>query len=399
MKSAWLYKYETQSHHHPSRKDNKDFAFASKESNHPELNQNFAMETQLSPFRLTRDSTFKHEIDKLESSFSPDFQRREEKSRAINKLLTSGNRLPDSAHERSRGSSPSKISDDGQTKNRTKRKKIKKSKQQTHEMKNQKPNIFIDTSTEHDNSQQRPMTASAIPTIAFSPPMLKASMGIDQRLANAMAVGVAALKGAQHPLLEMSPVSSKGRKSPPRERMSPVDQAHNAAKHAHPLARSLAVLPKAQPDFSPFMDRPKTASALTAGTLSPLTCTQGQGLGLNGPISNVGRNVKELQSPHSQGSVDAEHVDSAERVWNSMVGSLREVGAKIKYKDLAAMSDLHGRDAPPDLVAVVSYVSVLLGLAPNWQAAKRSLFKELVPLQKFLQEVALDSLEMFLFVA
>lgn len=76
----------------------------------------------------------------------------------------------------------------------------------------------------------------------------------------------------------------------------------------------------------------------------------------------------------------------AELVWNGFLSDLRSRGKDIHYKDLVALSDI--RDPPFVLVPLVSYINILLGLAPTWQAAKRNLFKELIPLQKFLQEVA-----------
>jgi hypothetical protein len=78
-------------------------------------------------------------------------------------------------------------------------------------------------------------------------------------------------------------------------------------------------------------------------------------------------------------------VKDAEALWESMILELRGSGMDMMYKDLVELSSL--KEAPDAVVAVVGYVNLLLGLQPSWQAAKRSLFKELLPLQTFFREV------------
>lgn len=71
--------------------------------------------------------------------------------------------------------------------------------------------------------------------------------------------------------------------------------------------------------------------------------------------------------------------------WVEAIKYLRYTAQELSYKDLTELTAL--REPPEPLMNLIAYICILLGLHPTWQAAKRSLFKELHPLQNFLREV------------
>jgi hypothetical protein len=89
---------------------------------------------------------------------------------------------------------------------------------------------------------------------------------------------------------------------------------------------------------------------------------------------------KEILSNHSNSLVR-----TAAGVWDSLIENLAAAADAIMYRDLVEVSNM--REPPATVETVIGYLCVLLGLTPTWAIARRSLFKELVPLQKFLREV------------
>jgi len=78
-------------------------------------------------------------------------------------------------------------------------------------------------------------------------------------------------------------------------------------------------------------------------------------------------------------------IQMAMHVWDKLLLELRDSGIKIKYRDLIELAAL--REPTENVVMLMGYISVLLGLKPTWQAARASLFKELSPMQMYLKEV------------
>lgn len=82
-----------------------------------------------------------------------------------------------------------------------------------------------------------------------------------------------------------------------------------------------------------------------------------------------------------------ELVEQVRGVWGDMVKNLREIAASLLYKDMNEIVTLI--DPPPIVESLVGYVGILMGSSPNWIAMKRTIFKELIPVQKFIQDVSL----------
>ena len=78
-------------------------------------------------------------------------------------------------------------------------------------------------------------------------------------------------------------------------------------------------------------------------------------------------------------------VRSAEKLWKRMVVELKCEAMRIHYVDLVEIAKLQAPSAV--IVNIIGYLCILLGVQPTWEAAKRYLFKECVPLLKFLHEV------------
>lgn len=163
-------------------------------------------------------------------------------------------------------------------------------------------------------------------------------------------------------------VSAKARlgsASHSNEQFSTLDQN---AQLAADLSKSMATLPQFIKEIQEadhlYRVRPKTMSAIFP---EASTVKSSYNARLR-PSNNITRGV--------------------EAVWNSLVAAMRERAMEILYKDLVKISDL--RAAPRPVVLVVGYVAILLGISPQWIAMKRAIFKELVPLQNFLNEVCIS---------
>jgi hypothetical protein len=93
----------------------------------------------------------------------------------------------------------------------------------------------------------------------------------------------------------------------------------------------------------------------------------------------------------SNNSSAATSPDGSERWRESQVKYMKTVRAlhsaagDISYKDLTDVACL--REPPVFAEALVAYIGTLLGLAPNWAAAKRSLFHDCFSLMVFLEQV------------
>lgn len=84
-------------------------------------------------------------------------------------------------------------------------------------------------------------------------------------------------------------------------------------------------------------------------------------------------------------TISMDLVLEAEQLWTTIFGELREAGADIQYAELVELASM---SHPHILVeSVVIYLCLLLGIKPDWETAKRSLFKQVFPLLKFIREV------------
>jgi hypothetical protein len=81
----------------------------------------------------------------------------------------------------------------------------------------------------------------------------------------------------------------------------------------------------------------------------------------------------------------SEAVRDAETIWDRLISRLRSRGAKITYHDLLDISNM--KTIPEQMLPVLGYVCILLGLSPAAKLMKRTIFKELIPLHLFLREI------------
>ena len=80
-------------------------------------------------------------------------------------------------------------------------------------------------------------------------------------------------------------------------------------------------------------------------------------------------------------------VRSAEKLWKRMVVDLKCEAMRIHYVDLVEIARIQ---TPCDIIKhIIGYICLLLGISPTWESAKRYLFKECIPLLKFLHEVCI----------
>lgn len=79
-----------------------------------------------------------------------------------------------------------------------------------------------------------------------------------------------------------------------------------------------------------------------------------------------------------------------EVVWNQIVEDYQACASEVSYKILVELSNL--RSPPAQLLPVLGYVCILLGLKPSWQAARSFLLKEISPLMQFFHKVSCHSL-------
>lgn len=90
-------------------------------------------------------------------------------------------------------------------------------------------------------------------------------------------------------------------------------------------------------------------------------------------------------------------VEEARHRWQSLVVDLHVIASDIRYPNLVELASM--REPPDSVVSIVGFIGVLLGLQPDWPSSRRSLFKELLPLQRFLREVVWNSRNNFSFVS
>lgn len=76
---------------------------------------------------------------------------------------------------------------------------------------------------------------------------------------------------------------------------------------------------------------------------------------------------------------------NAEYMWHCMMAELRKAAAHIHYKDLVELAGLHHPSTT--VINVMSYFNALLGITPSWETSRKYLFKELIPLLKFIEGV------------
>lgn len=87
----------------------------------------------------------------------------------------------------------------------------------------------------------------------------------------------------------------------------------------------------------------------------------------------------------SMSAISMDLVLEAERLWATIFSELRDAGTDIQYAELVELASV---SHPHILVeSVVGYLCILLGIKPDWETAKRSLFKQIYPLLKFIREV------------
>ena len=99
--------------------------------------------------------------------------------------------------------------------------------------------------------------------------------------------------------------------------------------------------------------------------------------------SSISMSEQSLISPTAP--MPQHMVTKAESLWMKMVKELRCSALDIVYKDIATVSSL---PAPTDHVKkVISYICHLFGLSPSWDSAKKTLFKEIFAVLKFLREM------------
>lgn len=75
--------------------------------------------------------------------------------------------------------------------------------------------------------------------------------------------------------------------------------------------------------------------------------------------------------------------------WDTLVKAMKTNSACIRYKHLCCLA--FPAEPPEGVAFLFGYVSILLGIEPTWSAAKRSMFKQLQPLLKFMHEVRTSS--------
>eukprot|EP01041_Mallomonas_annulata_P000444 gene444-797_t len=114
----------------------------------------------------------------------------------------------------------------------------------------------------------------------------------------------------------------------------------------------------------------------------------GNGLDYLAPSISSSRSQSYNQSQnqqHSPKKPSDDLISEAERLWSKMIQELRESGNAIQYSELVEIATLA---KPPGMVqSVVFYVGMLLGIKTDWESVRRTLFRQLYPLLKFLKEV------------
>jgi hypothetical protein len=163
--------------------------------------------------------------------------------------------------------------------------------------------------------------------------------------------------------------------------------------HGKPLSAAGSTRPnKLLSQTQQLPERPKTSTCdVGGGNTLAQSWTEGvqQGHGRLAPILQPVLPSEPFQKPIHDKDMLSKHSSSLVRtaagVWDSLVENLYAAAEAVMYRDLVEVANM--REPPASVVTIVGYLCVLLGLTPSWQVARRSLFKELIPLQKFLREV------------
>jgi len=97
--------------------------------------------------------------------------------------------------------------------------------------------------------------------------------------------------------------------------------------------------------------------------------------------SSGNKSPKKQLSPRPQTCA----IGGVKLAWQEMVISMHMCTASLTYKDLTDIACM--RCPPAFVVHLMGFIGVLLGLEPSWQAAKRTMFHEIVSMQNFLCNV------------
>lgn len=148
---------------------------------------------------------------------------------------------------------------------------------------------------------------------------------------------------------------------------------------------------------------PSTAPASSTSTRttdsfpidSPQTYTHSSYLQTSASVGTLPRVVDDTPTPRSVSEwigseclpptpLPRDLLDEAARLWSNLVSELRESGSDIQYSEL---SDVAGISKPTaEIKSVVFFLAVLSGYKADWEGCKRSLFRHLFPLLKFVKE-------------
>ena len=201
------------------------------------------------------------------------------------------------------------------------------------------------------------------------------------------------LSRVNSPTMNHKPVAPTKRHSPPREtsKSTPSLRGQSRQKTKKPSTSEGSRVKMSQTQHLLPIERPHTTSRVELNEMSQtwngadVSSVQGKPSLDVGQIDANNPTGDMMRSGGVPNSCTASLVRAAAGVWDGLIDNLREAANAIQYRDLVELARM--REPPAVILPIVGYVSVLLGLTPSWLSARRSLFKELVPLQKFLREV------------
>jgi hypothetical protein len=102
-------------------------------------------------------------------------------------------------------------------------------------------------------------------------------------------------------------------------------------------------------------------------------------------VNTVDASTNELPNNNKEYIYDAAQAEDAQRMWSEKISVIRRCGQSVQYSDITKFSTTFTSNRK--LLGVAKYLCALLGVQSKEDAIRRSLFRELFPLLKFLREV------------